>query len=197
MCSVPDSHESQTENIEKQWKETWGRQEEIMNEFISATIDFVRSLYWSRTESCVKNAHDRTMELGVEKVSALKEEIRRLQSRADEIVVKYIGTLWWHRYRREGSLRFTYFYARDIEQNLGMLLPPGPLDEAIGKAVNEVSPILEKYGYVPPTKSNDYLFWTEPMKKLANEYESLLLKLFELEGEYKKSTSADLWNNAK
>lgn len=189
----------------------------VMGRFIESVADFMRIWYFSEVQSYALNNPEKTTELGDHALPRMKAEIAALQENAKAMVTECLSddSLWWHRIRGEQ----TYFW-------LGKTAPQGT-DKAIRRAAGKVTPILENYGYIgkpgirnqgsgdnrelsrnrqqgnEPLPSWRALDWSEDMKSILKEYDSLhsvarslVYSIEKLEREKIKSEALDLWNNA-
>ncbi|HSH77330.1 MAG TPA: hypothetical protein VLA19_02220 [Herpetosiphonaceae bacterium] len=176
-------------SAEAQLQATLQHMKEVQHEFVAAATEFLASWYWSETESTVKRDPELSRRLGVAKLSQLKAEVKGLQDNAAMIAAEFLDQddLWWHRHR--GEHMYYYYHGNR---------PPDILDKPLRLAAGRLAPILETYGYLKPTISNQQtsvwrewdrsgnyhpagarpyypygLGWPKPMAEMVKQYSEL------------------------
>ena len=190
--------------------------EEIRNNFISETIQFLNNWYWLKIEDIIQEKSQITKKIGIQMLSQMKTDIKQLQGQSVKIVNNLLQdqNLWWH--LTPDKLPDLYTGRQFME----------PFDKKIRLAAGELSSILEKYQYLSspdgepeiwrefdssgihfaPNARRMYPYhieWTEKMKMLIREYEDIRNKAYpviesikNLELEKSRKEAFDLWNIA-
>lgn len=208
--------EAEIETAESQLEANIKRMEQIKQEFLSTTIEFIKTWYWEQTEFMVKHKPKFTKELDTQELSELKEEVKALQEDTPNIVTEFLQdeSLWWHRKHSDQC----YFFSENR--------PPNGLDRAVRLIAGKLASILEKYGYLttkfqddevwrewdqsgnyhPPGARPYYPYgqdWPERMRTLTKQYEDIhreavyrASEIEKLKEDKEKSEAEDIWNKA-
>ena len=194
--------------------------EELRQEFIRDSVNFVSEWYKKTAESHVERDADRTIKLGKEEIWQMKIEVLKLAEGAEAIVNDSLldQKLWWH-LTEDDDLSYS-FYANKAPENL---------DIAIHFALGKLGIILEKFGYVRTEStggreedvwcewdsSGNYhlpggrpyypysINWSETMRDTITRYDnvhkqanSIVRKINSLRIEKKEHQAKDLWDSS-
>ncbi|MCP4107265.1 MAG: hypothetical protein GY749_17275 [Desulfobacteraceae bacterium] len=120
------------------------RMKQIRSEFMSETIKYFRVWYEQLTKEKVTAEAELTRELGLNKLSHLKNEVNALKSGTEKIVSEFIDKdgLWWCR-----NDPVQPSFTEDV-------------DNALRLIAGRLGIILENYGYIT-TNPEDPSFWRE------------------------------------
>ncbi len=120
------------------------RMKQIRKEFMSETIKYFRVWYEQLTKAKVTAEADLTRELGINKLSQLKNEVNVLKGGTEKNVSEFIGndSLWL---RQNDSIQPSF--TEDI-------------DNALRLIAGKLGLILENYGYIT-SNPEDPSFWRE------------------------------------
>ena len=217
-----DNFDSRIEAAQKDLEVTFANMEQLREEFIAATVEFMEPWYWDQTETMVTRRPEITKQLGVDKLAQLKADVKSLQENCATIAAEFLADerLWWH--QKRGEQAYSYHENR----------PPGGLDKAVRLIAGKLGPILERYDYlsgkldrISPLQSHEvwrerdasgsyhpanarpyhpYGFdWSERMRAVLKNYADLLQEgvrqASEIDGlkhAKERSEARDLWEQA-
>ena len=190
--------------------------EGIYQEYIVASTDFFANWYMNTAESIVKGEPEITKGLGKEYLTAMKQKVRELQDKTDDIVSSEMdkNKNWYH--KDTLSVQPNYFSdSPSIEE-----------EQTLRRIAGQLGPILEEYGYIEvnyakrlgwrernrdgsinsdnPNPIYPYtISWGDDQKELMRKYHDLMEKAKStksttdrLKSEKEKSEAKDLWDDA-
>jgi hypothetical protein len=205
-------YDNEIKKATQQFNSTIARMEKIHKTFLGEAKKFIKKWYIDITKKKVTKETELTKELGLEKLSFLKSEVKSLQDTTDESVEDFIAREchWWH-----------------LEQSDKPIIG---FQESVYKAMRLIAgrlgPVLESYGYLtndpsepaywrewdkleinrPPNARPYYphhLDWPKEMENLIHEYEELMkdgiqyrLEIKKLKDQKAKHEAEDLWSQA-
>jgi hypothetical protein len=211
------------EEKEKELKVILEEMEEIKQQLIEDTVEFVEKWYEETTKKYITKYPDISLNLSSQEFSDFKGRIRKLVSESRKIVENALSQkgIWWH--QQPDLHAATSLYEQLGNQEVGNKYPE-VLDNSIRTALGELGGILEEFGFQITTNPVyqtykefwylnkeekivspffPHLFdWSTKMKETLKEYNRLfqqgLSKLQEIQmikDEEKRKQVMNLWDS--
>ncbi|MDX1918530.1 MAG: hypothetical protein SFT81_05255 [Candidatus Caenarcaniphilales bacterium] len=195
---------------------------ETHNDFLQATVVFVRKWINDKTQFYLQNLAERTLSMSHQELADFKADVFELIRDTKDLVSDELGKpyLWWHLWtedeikRNVNSLDIDY-----VSKGLGEDSAVYQVDLVIRHIIGFLGDILEDYGYInlnlssnrdiwvraATTRATYYAEeyeWSEDMTQALSSYGHLYRKahelsreLIKLENEVKKLRVRELWES--
>jgi hypothetical protein len=123
---------------------TLSEMKDLKESFILSAAEFLKPFWEEKAREIVKGEPEFLKELGNEKVSELRQEVKKLEVNTAKIVKSHLnaGKIWWHLDQSIGYRSTSYYDSFEFVSD-----PPSEQDNALRLAAGELAKLFEKYGF--------------------------------------------------
>lgn len=216
---TPDEYEEKIADLDAKAEDQEERLESIRQRLVSAIAEFAEDWFAQQAREEVERHSSTALELGDEKMKAMKRDVEDLVGRAEELAEDYFGdpSLWDHLEDRpdvknRGFAHRYHFYREDRG--------PDVINSELKSMLGKLGKVLESHGLISVTHGRsgargwkkEYnsgisysidVSWSERMleemenySNLHDEYMATLRTLDQTRKEKREDEATDMWDEA-